>query len=340
VTTRSQSAPRGRPTLETVAALAGVSRATVSRVVNGHARVRPEHRAAVRAAIAATGFVPNRAARSLVTRRHESVALLLREPAEFGVADPYLSGIVIGVSQALIGSGLQLVMLMAAADEDHRRTADYLRGHVDGVVLVSVHDDDPLPAELVRQGVPAVAGGRPGAGLAGVSVVDVDNRGGGRLAAGHLLAAGRRRPATIAGPPDMSAADDRLAGFCEALEAAGRPAPPVARGDFTAASGESAMAGLLARDPELDAVFAANDLMAVGALAALRAAGRSVPGDVAVVGFDDVPPAGHAHPPLTTVRQPVADQARLLVRLLTERLAGAAPAEVVLPTTLVVRASA
>ena len=338
----AEAPPRSAPpTLETVAALAGVSRATASRVVNGDARVAPAMRAAVEDAVARLGFVPNRAARSLVTRRSDAVALLLREPAEFGVVDPYLSSMVISLTQALMPTGVQPVVLMAPAEQHGSGLAEYVRSHVDGVLLLSVHEADPLPAELARSGVPLVSLGRLPGAPAAVGVVDADNVGGARAATARLLEGGRRSVATIAGPPDMSAAVDRLAGFRAALRDAGRPLDLVAHGDFTAASGARATAELLAREPGLDAVFAANDLMALGALQALRAAGRAVPEDVAVAGFDDIPLAEHASPPLTTVRQPVADLARTMVRLLVERLGGAASEpEVVLPTSLVVRASA
>ena len=338
--TTGAPARTGAPTLETVAALAGVSRATASRVVNADARVAPQLRAAVEDAVARLGFVPNRAARALVTRRTDSVALLLREPVELGVVDPYLSSMVIALTHALLPTGRQPVVLMAPAGQSGSRTADYVRSHVDGVLLLSVHDGDPLPAELVRSGVPLVSLGRIPGAPAGIGVVDADNAGGARLATEQLLGAGRRRVATIAGPADMSAAVDRLAGFEAALREASRPVDLVASGDFTAASGERAMGELLHRAPDLDAVFAANDAMALGALRALRAAGRGVPDDVAVVGFDDVPLAEHASPPLTTVRQPVADLARTMVALLAERLGGdASGTEVLLPTELVVRAS-
>ena len=174
--------------------------------------------------------------------------------------------------------------------------------------------------------------------------VDVDNRGGASAATAHLVATGRQRVATVTGPLDMSAGTDRLAGWQDALLAAGRPAPSawVRTGDFTEAGGYRATERLLAQVPDLDGLFVASDLMAAGALAALRAAGRDVPGDVAVVGFDDRPLARHLSPPLTTVRQPVEDLGRRLTQVLLGLLAGeAAPAEpVVLPTHLVVRDSA
>jgi len=327
--------------METVAALAGVSAATVSRVVNGSARVSPPVRAAVQCAIERLGYVPNRAARSLVTRRSDSVALVVREPVEFGVTDPYLSKMIIASSQCAVRTGRQLVVMIAQDDEGHDSVTDYVRaGHVDGVVLISVHADDPLPQQLRRAGVPLVICGRPATHLRGFCSVDVDNLSGSRMAAGRLLERGRRTVATIAGPTDMTASLDRLQGFRATLREAGLEPELVAFGDYTRQSGERAMRDLLQRSPGLDGVFVASDLMAVGALRALRSTGRRVPQDVALVGFDDVEMAEHTDPPLTTVRQPVAEQARVLMRCLARQIAGGGPPEpVVLPPTLVVRRS-
>lgn len=329
------------PTLETVALLAGVSRATVSRVINAPGKVSPQIRNTVEEAIARIGYVPNRAARSLVTRRTDSIALVVREPIEFGFADPYLSSVVVAASQSLGGTGLQLAVMMASNDADHAKLGNYVRGgHVDGVILVSVHDDDPLPRALVRAGVPMVLGGRPAVPMDGACYVDVDNAAGAATAARRLLDTGRTRLAMITGPADMSAANDRLVGFRATLAEAGSATPTIGHGDFTRSSGERAVAELLRRDPDLDGVFAANDLMAIGAIRALKDAGRRVPEDVAVVGFDDVEPARHTEPALTTIRQDVAEQAKLMVRLVLEQLEGRTPGkEHVLSTELVVRGS-
>ena len=219
----SSSQARGQrrtlPTLATVAAVAGVSPATVSRVINGSTTVAPHIRAAVEDAISHLGYVPNRAARSLVTRRSDSIALVVREQVEFGVADAYLSSTIVAASQSLVGTGFQLVVMMANNDAEHTQLANYVRaGHVDGVILVSVHADDPLPQQLLRARIPTVLSGRPVSPLPpGASYVDVDNVGGGRLAAQRLIDGGRRRLATIAGPADMTAATDRLTGFRAAL---------------------------------------------------------------------------------------------------------------------------
>lgn len=330
-----------RPTLDTVAAEAGVSRATVSRVINGSTRVSADVRSAVDRTIARLGYVPNRAARSLVKRRTDSIAMVLREPDATVLADPYLASIIVATSQALIGTGVQMVLVNAQNDPEHERLADYVRGgHVDGVLLASMHGDDPLPQILIRSGVPTVVGGRPDRPVPGLTYVDTDNVGGGQLATERLVAAGRRRIATIAGPPDMTAAADRLTGYHRALAGAGQQGGQVAYGRFTRESGGQAMAELLERVPDLDGVFAANDMMAIGALRTLRAAGRRVPEDVSVVGYDDIELAQHTEPALTTVRQPIAVQARTMTELLLAQIGGQPAGQpVVLPTELVERES-
>jgi len=329
------------PTLETVAAEAGVSRATVSRVVNLAPTVSPAVRASVEAAIARLGYVPNRAARSLVTRRTGSVAVVMREPVDFGVADPYLASLVVAAGQSLIGTGTHMVILMAPSDDKDPWFSNFLRsGVADGVLLLSTHDGDPLPEELVRAGIPLVVAGRLPRRMAGATVVDVDNFAGGRAAAERLLSTGRRHVATIAGPPDMPAAVDRLSGFRSTLAAANRPTDVLAYGEWTPSSGSLATVDLLAREPGIDGLFAANDMMAIGAIRALRAAGRRVPDDVAVIGFDDIDIAADTDPPLTTIRQPAAEMTRTMVDLLLRRVRDeAVPDAVLLPTELVVRAS-
>jgi DNA-binding LacI/PurR family transcriptional regulator len=170
--------------------------------------------------------------------------------------------------------------------------------------------------------------------------VDCDNVGGAQLAAERLLSADRKRVATIAGPQDMTAAIDRLTGYRQALTAAGRKQDRVAHGDFSRESGQHAMTELLTRHPDLDAVFAANDMMAAGAMRVLRAAGRTVPDDVSVVGFDDIELARHTEPPLTTIHQPIVAQARTMTELLLTQIGGDPVAgPVVLPTELVERES-
>ncbi|WP_184964140.1 LacI family DNA-binding transcriptional regulator [Nonomuraea endophytica] len=330
-----------RPTLEAVAARAGVGRGTVSRVINGSPNVSAKARAAVRQAIDELGYIPNRAARTLVTRRTDTVALVVSE-SELRVFDePYFAGTIRGIGSALAETGLQLILAMAQSPEEHERLEHYLTGqHVDGVLLLSLHGADPLPGRLEEMGVPTVLGGRP-VGLDPYSYVDMDNRGGARQAVKHLLGIGRTRIATIAGPQDMGVGVDRLAGYRDALLASNAP-DLVAYGDFSEESGAAAMRALLAGHPGLDAVFAASDLMAVGALRELKAAGRRVPGDIALVGFEDSKAALHTDPPLTTVHQPTEQMGRQMAHLLVARINGEELSQpvVILDTHLVRRASA
>jgi DNA-binding LacI/PurR family transcriptional regulator len=330
-------------TLEGVALLAGVSRATVSRVVNGSPKVSPEVRRDVEAAIERLGYVPNRAARSLVTRRSGSFGLVITEPTGRLFSDPFFPRLLRGISAELTARDLQLILLMPNSADDVRRTGDYLSaGHVDGAVLVSLHGEDPLPARLSQAGIALVLVGRPLRGIT-ASYVDVDNRQGARSAVEHLIAAGRRTVATIAGPLDMPAGLDRLAGYREALNDAGLGTDPnlEAAGDFTQESGALAMSRLLAARPDLDAVFVASDLMAAGALPVLMAAGRQVPRDVGIVGYDDSPVATSTQPQLSSVRQPIEEMGREVVRLLVEAVEGTDRVQrrVILATELVKRAS-
>ncbi|MDG4761772.1 LacI family DNA-binding transcriptional regulator [Micromonospora sp. WMMD710] len=330
-----------RPTLEAVAARAGVSRATVSRVVNGSTTVAEPIREAVNRAVAELGYVPNLAARSLVTQRTDSIALVMPEAATRVFSDDQVfPGIIRGVSQELEAADKQLVLMLAGSPAGHHRVERYTTGrHVDGVLFASLHGADPLPGTLARLGIPVVVSGRP-LGDVPVPYVDVDHVGGVTAAVRHLIDSGRRRIATIAGPQDMVAGIERLTGYRTAMAAAGLP-ELIAVGDFTRESGGAAMRRLLAEHPDLDGVFAASDLMAHAALRTLREAGRRVPEDVAVVGFDDIETAAYTEPPLTTVRQPIVELGRRMTRQLLRLAAGETiePA-VMLPTELIIRASA
>ncbi|MFE4337302.1 LacI family DNA-binding transcriptional regulator [Streptomyces sp. NPDC056831] len=337
-----------RPTLEAVAALAGVSRATASRVVNGGAGVRQPLVEQVRKAVDELGYVPNHAARTLVTRRNGAVAVIIDEP-EFRIfSDPFLSQQIRGISRELNVYDAQLVLLLVEGSGDFDRVARYLAGgHVDGAPAFSLHMDDELPSIIRRFRVPTVYGGRPGrpgaASELAVPYVDRDNRGGAAEAVRHLVSLGRRRIAHIAGPRDQTSALDRIDGYRDVLPE-GDPAL-LAEGDFTVEGGARAMTQLLEHQPDLDAVFAANDLMASGALRVLRERGRRVPEEVALVGFDDmVSIAGTTEPPLTTVRQDIEGMGRLMVWMLMRRLNGEGEGDelesVITPTQLMRRASA
>ncbi|MGW0082350.1 LacI family DNA-binding transcriptional regulator [Streptomyces sp. NPDC003393] len=332
-----------RPTLNAVAARAGVGRGTVSRVINGSPKVSDRSRAAVEQAIAELGYVPNRAARALVTRRTDSIALVVPDAETRLFSEPYFSEIIRGVSAGLAGAGMQLLLVLARDATEYSRLAPYLSAQrVDGVLLMAVHSDDTLPDQLEELAVPTVLAGRRNAAEP-LGHVRSDNAGGARVAVEHLLAGGRRAIATITGPLDMDVARARLDGYREALRQAGHTADEdlVASGDFTEEGGRAAMRELLRRHPGLDAVFAASDVMASGAVLELRAAGLRVPHDVAVIGFDDSIVARHVDPPLTSVRQPVHEMGRTMANLLLDEITrrGTGHRQVVLPTELVVRQS-
>jgi DNA-binding LacI/PurR family transcriptional regulator len=287
-------------------------------VVNGQATVAEDLRERVQKAVDELGYVPNQAARALMTRRSDAIALLASEPATRVFGDPFFSGIVRGVSMETNRAGLQLVLMMAQDFEDLERVKRFLKSSpVDGVMLISGHDGDGLPEELERLATPYVIGGRPTGG-AEPPYVDSENVVGAEVATSHLLALGRRKVGTVTGPLDMPAGVDRLAGFTKALGSSFHQ-DLVESGDFTQLGGEAAAGRLLERVPDLDGLFAASDLMALGALAALRRAGRRVPEDVALVGFDDNEFATTADPPLTTVRQDPMIMGRAMVRLYLAR---------------------
>src|SRR5689334_10990389 len=278
------------PTMDQVAEAAGVSRATVSRVINGAPSVDAKIREIVQRAIADTGYVPNVAARSLVTRKSNSVALVISEPdrphnSSFLnriFTDPYFGRITAGATGALRPHDVHLVIIPTDST-DHHHVIRYLRqGHVDGVLLISSHEQDPLPRQVHELGIPAVVSARPASPLA-ASFVDVDQRLGARLAAEHLLSRGCRRLATISGPLDIPAGSDRLDGFRSFLANRGLGDVPSIEGDFTRHGGEECARRLLAEHPDIDGLFVASDLMSEGALRAVQDLGRRVPDDIAVV---------------------------------------------------------
>jgi len=336
----------------------------VSRVINENRNVDPAIQATVRQAIAATGYVPNRAARSLVTRRADTIALVVSgaggdEPGAAGAADgphrpspspfdnhvlgdPFFGRIASGVVGFLRPRAMHPMLMLADSTEAREQVVSYLsRGHADGAVLVSTHAADPLPEQLTEAWVPTVLFARPPRPTP-VSYVDLAHQDGARLAADHLVARGCRQIATITGPLDVLASQDRLTGFRAAMARHGHPYVPSVDGNFTQESGERAMERLLTELPDLDGLFAANDLMAQGALHVLREHGRRVPDDVAVVGFDDSSAATASRPTLTTVRHPVEQMAAEMARLLLERIADPTlrPTSVIFEPALVVRQSA
>jgi len=332
------------PTLEDVARLVGVSRSTVSRVINNHPNVRPEVRERVWKVIREVGYQPHAAARSLVTRRTQIIGMVIPEAVTTLFTDPFFPLLLRGATGACNAHQYQLMLSLFTAyanqQDIYRRV---LRsGYLDGVVVASASLNDPLIPNLLRDGIPFVSVGRHPDER--VNYVDVDNVGGARMAVAHLIRLGHQRIATITGPLDMVAGQDRLNGYRQALQARGIPVEEelIAEGDFTESGGMAAMQRLLPASPS--AVFVASDTMAIGALKALRQAGRPVPQDIALVSFDDIPIASAIDPPLTTVRQPIERLGSMAIEVLLSVIEGpseeGAPVHrIVLPTELVIRAS-
>jgi DNA-binding LacI/PurR family transcriptional regulator len=308
------------PTLEMVAAAAGVSRSTVSRVVNASPNVTAEAIAAVERAIEDLGYVPNRAARILASRRTFSIALVIPENTAKFFADPYFASVIQGVAVYLSNTEYTLTLLIAA-ENDAEKTRRYLQaGNVDGAIILSHHSDDRSYVALARS-IPVVFGGRPmSAEGPNPYYVDVDNAEASREITTRLIAAGRTRIVTVAGPANMAAGLDRLEGWQRALKAARLPEVRIERGDFTPASGADAMRRLIDSGVDFDGVFVASAQMASGALTVLHERGIRVPEDVGMVTIDNDYFAQSAVPPLTTIEQPTIEvggrMASVLLRLI------------------------
>jgi DNA-binding LacI/PurR family transcriptional regulator len=330
------------PTLADVALRAGVSSATASRVLSGSAHVRPQTRRKVTEAVASLGYVRNRAARSTDPRPAGSIALVVCEENVRAFADPFFARLLWSVTRELDAEDLQLVLLTLHSPHDGQKVPRYLRsGHVDGAMFVGVHGK--LTLDVAGLGIPVVLCGRPVNDGEGLSYVDADNAGGAEAAVQYLIGKGRTAIATVAGPPDRGPGIDRLLGYRKGMASAGiSDAGMVAYGDFSRSSGEHAMLRLIDHRPGLDAVFAASDLMAAGAIRALQRVGRRVPDDVAVIGFDDSPVAQQTSPPLSTVRQPIDAMAARMTRELLNLIGspGQEPFRVVFDTKLILRESA
>ncbi|WP_307807363.1 LacI family DNA-binding transcriptional regulator [Naasia sp. SYSU D00948] len=329
-----------RPTIRDVARTAGVSHGTVSRVINGGHWVSPQARAAVEEAIRVTGYTANHHARSLARGRAGSLAFLLTEPQHLLFEDPTFALLLRGAAEALAQRDMTLVLLVAGTASERANVEHFVgAGHVDGVMLISSHESDPLLESLLRAGVPTVCCGVPLGHEAVVPAVSVDEAGSARGMTRYLLDRGHRRIATIAGPHDTPGGKYRLEGFREEMGDL-FVAELVEEGDYSEESGAAAMSRLLERSPRLDAVFAANDRMAIGAMGVLQKRGLRVPEDLAVAGFDDSGQAARHEPALTTMRQPWARISAEMVALLVDVIDGVPREAMTLSTELVVRESA
>jgi DNA-binding LacI/PurR family transcriptional regulator len=297
---------------------------------------------AVRRAAAELHYRPNLAARSLVTGRTGLVGLLVNEPQDKLWTDPFFSELARGAHDRLFESGVALVLSLATETSERDKLVELASTRLDGVLIVRGGDDADLVHALVEAGVTAVTAGRPEAALEPlVGWVDSQNRAGARTIVAHLISRGCRRIAVVTGEVGMPVTDDRLDGWRDALADSGITPDEalIEHGAFTTASAVKATRALLERSPDIDAVFAHNDLMALGVLQALHEAGRAVPDDVAVAGFDDLL-ATMPSPALTTMRQDVNGIGRHMASLLLEQLSGASARHEVLPVELIVRESA
>ena len=319
--TQRAGGPRPVPTLEMVAALAGVSRATVSRVVNDSPSVDPELAQSVRKAIEALDYTPNRAARSLAKRRANSVALIIPESTSRVFADPFFTTVVQGIAMYLTDTDFTLNMVIASEAKPEKTRSFLLGGNVDGALVVSHHSGDHSWTHLSGS-LPMVFAGRPLVGAEDAYYVEVENEAAACSATRLLTASGRRSIATIAGPQDMPPGIDRLAGWRTAVREAGLDDQLVEVGDFTLASGARAMQRLLGRGRPVDAVFAANDQMAAGAYTVIQGRGLRIPEDIAVVGFDDDSFATSVTPALTTVNHPIVELGRKMAETLVDMIEG------------------
>jgi DNA-binding LacI/PurR family transcriptional regulator len=334
----SDASAKRKPTIRQIAAQAGVSRSTVSRVINGGHWVSPDARQAVEDAILATGYTANHHARSLATGRAGSLAFLLTEPQQLLFDDPTFALLLRGAAEALAQRSMTLVLLVAGTAAERSSVAQFLSaGHVDGVMLISSHESEPLLDQLIEVGIPTVCCGIPLGHERDLSTISVDEIASAKTMAAHLAAQGHTRIGMIAGPDDTPGGRYRLVGFREQLGDLFDEAL-VEVGDYSFESGQAAMTRMLEHD--VDAVFAASDRMAAGAITAIRRAGLRVPEDIAVAGFDDSGLAATHEPPITTMRQPWEQISAQMVSVLLEVIAGASPRSVILDTELIVRDSA
>lgn len=331
-----------RPTIDDVAAAANVSRGTVSRVLGGGHWVSPKAEAAVRDAIVAVGYHPNSAAQRLASSKARAIALLVTEPDEQTFAGTSFAEMTRVLSDELGKRGLSLLLHLASTPTECKLALDFVRsGSVDGVLLLAIHDTHKsLVKDLARSGYPVVSfGAPPRMNSVKLGYVTSDNEGGASAAVHYLKQSGRSQIVFLAGPADHASARERLAGYQRELGNDFDPAMVVNAG-YSTREGYTAMARWLGGSSHLDGVFAVNDATAVGAIQAIRESGRSVPGDVAVVGFDDAPLAARSDPPLTTVHQSIDRVARAMVKVILDATDGSDPANLTIPTHLVVRESA
>jgi LacI family transcriptional regulator, galactose operon repressor len=331
--------PEKRPTINDIARRVGLSKASVSRALNGKQDVDPETRKRVLKVATQLGYVASASARALSNGRSNCLGLLVPT-----LTWPWILEVLRGVAEEIERSGYSLILYTTSGGEDSERefmSQVVPAGAVDGLALVIPLGMLEYIERLAKGGLPIVVVDDRGH-YPDLPTVATTNIEGGRSATRHLIDKGRRRIAMLNGPHDFGCNRDRLEGYKSALQKAGLQFDPklVVDSDFKETGGASAMTGLLAADPNLDGVFVANDVMAFGAMRALRNASRRVPDDVAVVGFDDIPASAMTHPPLTTVRQPLYEMGRTAASMVMAAVRGESITKrIELPTSLVVRES-
>jgi len=329
-------------TLEDIARLSGVSRSTVSRVVNDHPNVSPEVRKRVLDVIQNTGYQPNAAARALASQRSWMIGLILPRSVSSFFADPYFPRLTQGIAQACNQYNYSLGLFLVATKEDEQKIYSRVsrKGLLDGIIIQSGQIGDRLIDRLVNSSIPLVIAGRPFQPN-GLSYVDVDNVSAAYNAVSHLIRLGRKHIATITGTSNSTVSIDRKEGYLRALIDRGINVDEslIVEGDFTEVSGYEGMQQILPARP--DAVFAASDTMALGAMRAIRDADLRIPEDIALVGFDDLPLASQSDPSLTTVRQPIIQFGFQAVEILIDMIDnGLKPARrIIMETELIIRKS-
>lgn len=335
--------PRKRVTVHDVATEAGVSRGTVSRVLNGQRYVSDEAREAIEKAVARTGYVPNIAARNLVNQSTQAVGFIVHEPHSLFVEDPNIGDILLGANRVLSGQDYQMTTLIVDSERDTDRIGRYLSGGVvDGIIIVSAREDDPITGIVRHLGLPAAFVGHP-LDLDDIPFVGIDNRKAAEAITTRLIGTKRKRIGMIAAALDRDSGTDRLAGFRDAMATASLDPRLVQPVDlYSYSEGVRGMRELLSREPRIDGVFAASDALAAGALDVLRGSGYRVPEDVGLVGFDNSAWATRCRPPLSTVDQPAAGLGEAAALSVLSQIAGEPPVlgGIYLEAPIVWRASA
>jgi len=329
-----------RPTYAVIAKAANVSEATVSRVLNGDDSVHPDRARRVNEAVEKLGYKKNRVASALASGRTGLIAVVIDDDLSV-FSDPFWGTVTSGVSRVLMENNLQTVLMVSPVGSVDGGVAQYLKsGEVDGAIFFALHSDN-LVTKLKKQGLPLVITGTPHS-INDVAFVDTDNFGGAYTATKHLMSTGCKKIAIITGDIGTTAAKQRLDGYLQAYREGGHvPAKGlICEGDYSFTSGQQHTKKLLEAHPDIDGIFASNDLMAMGAISVLQDSGIDVPGQVKVVGFDDSLIAQTARPGLTTIRQDVVALGEAAGSLMIAQLNGEDVEPIILPTELVIRTSA